>query len=64
MGGEKVLELSLKREYEERIQEDIRRGVELYGHSVPYWDYVRTLALRYWLEWDRGRIFTISWKRR
>ena len=63
MGGGKVLELSLKREYEERIQEDIRRGVELYGHSAPYWDYVRTLALRYWLEWDRGRIFTISWKR-
>ena len=55
--GEKVLRLRLKPEYEERIREDIRIGVEKFGHSPAYWQYVQSLALRYWREWDRKQIF-------
>ena len=55
-GGETV-ELRLKPEYEEVIRADIRKGVDLYGHASPYWEYVRSLALRYWRDWDRAEIF-------
>ena len=62
-GGDRVLELRLKPENETIIRADIRKGRELYGDSAQYWSYVRELALRYWLEWDRARIFSISWER-
>ena len=62
-GGDRVLELRLKPENETIIRADIRKGRELYGNSAQYWFYVRELALRYWLEWDRARIFSISWER-
>lgn len=58
-GGE-TFELRLKPEYEEVIRADIRRGVDLYGHASPYWEYVRSLALRYWKDWDRAEIFEWS----
>ena len=61
-GGDRVLELRLKPENETIIRADIRKGRELYGNSAQYWSYVRELALRYWLEWDRTRIFSIAWK--
>jgi len=53
----KTILLRLKKEYRERIEEDIREGVSRFGHSPEYWDYVRSLALRYWSEWDRSVIF-------
>ena len=62
MGEGKVLELCLKPEYDVVIRADIRKGRERYGNTAPYWAYVRELALRYWLEWDRTRIFSIVWK--
>ena len=53
----KTILLRLKKEYRERIEEDIREGVSRFGHSPEYWDHVRSLALRYWSEWDRSAIF-------
>ena len=55
--SEKVLRLKLKPEYEERVLQDIRHGVEQFGSSPAYWRYVQSLALRYWREWDRNQIF-------
>ncbi len=49
--------LRLKEQYEQRIIADITRGVELYGHSPAYWQYVRDLAIEYWRDWDRNEIF-------
>lgn len=50
--------LQLKAEYSVRIQDNINEGVCLYGiHSEAYWEYVRRLAIRYWLEFDRREIF-------
>lgn len=52
--------VELKETYREQIEEDIKKGVTLYGHTKPYWEYVRGLALKYWSSWDRKEIFQIS----
>lgn len=57
--GGKTIRLRLKPEFESIIQADIRRGVDLFGHSPKYWQYVEDLALRYSQDWDRGDIFVI-----
>lgn len=57
---EKSITVSLKPEYESRIQADIRRGVELYAHGPEYWKYVEDLAIRYAREWDRYGIFRLA----
>ncbi|MBQ9410302.1 MAG: formylmethanofuran dehydrogenase subunit E family protein [Bacteroidales bacterium] len=56
--GEKSIRLALKPEYDAIIRRDIEEGVALYGHSPSYWQYVRSLALKYWRDWDRKEIFT------
>lgn len=53
----KTLTVSLKPEYEARIQTDIQRGVSLYGHAPQYWEFVEDLARRYARDWDRAVIF-------
>ena len=58
--GKKSITVSLKPEYESRIQADIRRGVELYAHGPEYWKYVEDLAIRYAREWDRDGIFRLA----
>lgn len=50
----------LRETYRQQIEEDIKRGVTLYGHTNPYWEYVRELALKYWSSWDRKEIFRIN----
>ena len=55
--GRSIL-LKLKSEWAERIRKDILRGIQLYGKCTePYWNFVRGLALRYWVEFDRNEIF-------
>ena len=54
---EKALRLRLKPEYEERVREDILRAEEQFGHQPAYWRHIRSLALRYWREWDRKQVF-------
>lgn len=54
--GETVT-LRLKAEYADRIRADIEEGVARYGHAPAYWQYVRSLALRYWRDWNRNVLF-------
>lgn len=57
----RAIRLRLKPAYAERIRRDVRRGVELHGDGTEaYWQYVRDLALRYWLEFDRHEIFDLE----
>lgn len=56
----KTIRLRLKPAYAARIRDDVRRGVERYGNlTEPYWQYIRALALQYWLEFDRHAIFDL-----
>lgn len=55
--GSISIALSLKPEYADILHADIAKGVELYGHTPAYWNYVRRLAIKYWQEWDRSAIF-------
>ena len=55
-GGAK-LRLALKPVFEARIREDIADGTARFGRNPDYWSYVRSLALKYWAEWDRNEIF-------
>lgn len=55
---DKSIRLALKPEYADRIRRDVKRGTEFYGNlTEPYWQYVRALALQYWLDFDRHEIF-------
>lgn len=57
----KTIRLALKPAYADRIRRDVQRGVELHGDlTEPYWQYVRALALRYWLDFDRHEIFELT----
>jgi len=56
-----TISLELKQDYWEIIREDIREGIKLYGSLTNnYWNYVRKLAIKYWLEWSRKEIFNIE----
>ena len=58
---DKSVRITLKPEYARRIRDDVKRGIELYGNlTEPYWQYVRGLALKYWVEFDRHEIFDIE----
>lgn len=57
---DKKVTLRLKPEYEHRVREDLKKGVETYGADTEAnWQYVRALAIQYWLDWDRHEIFDI-----
>lgn len=56
----KRIRIELKKEIAERIDADIRKGVQLFGMSDKYWAYVEELAYRYWQELDRHVIFDLS----
>lgn len=54
------LKLKLKDEYWQVIKDDISRGIVEYGlESDRYWNMIRSLGLKYWLEFDRNAIFEI-----
>lgn len=52
--------IELKKEISDRIEAEIRKGVELYGMTDQYWSYVEKLSYRYWQELDRHTIFDLS----
>lgn len=57
----RTIRLALKPEYAERIRRDVERGIERHGNlTEPYWQYVRGLALQYWLDFDRHEIFDLT----
>lgn len=59
--GERSVHIALKESVAERISSDIALGREKYGTRHPsYWEYVRHLALDYWLLFDRHEIFEVK----
>ena len=58
---DRAIEVSVKKEVREKIRMDVVHGVEKYGTETPeYWEYIRVLALQYWLELNRNEIFEIA----
>ena len=52
--------VTLRLKPERRVREDLKKGVETYGADTEAnWQYVRALAIQYWLDWDRHEIFDI-----
>jgi inosine-uridine nucleoside N-ribohydrolase/formylmethanofuran dehydrogenase subunit E len=57
----KSVKIKLKDEYLKVVNSDIQQGIVKFGlMDDGYWKLVRRSALRYWLEWDRNKIFEIS----
>ncbi len=54
------LKLSLKSEILSQVQGDIQNGVQQYGHSHDYWDYIERLARNYWRSYNRHQIFVME----
>jgi pyrimidine-specific ribonucleoside hydrolase len=57
----KSIRMTLKPEYAGQIRADVEEGIRLYGNlTEPYWEHIRTLAIKYWLEFDRHEIFELE----
>jgi inosine-uridine nucleoside N-ribohydrolase/formylmethanofuran dehydrogenase subunit E len=55
------IRISLKKEYLEKVDADINEGIVKFGlMDDGYWKLIRRNALKYWLEWDRDKIFDIE----
>ncbi|MBE9466873.1 MAG: nucleoside hydrolase [Bacteroidetes bacterium] len=53
--------LTLKKEYTQQVRSDISNGIVEYGNlTTGYWKLIRKLSIKYWLEWDRNKIFDIE----
>jgi pyrimidine-specific ribonucleoside hydrolase len=53
--------LTVKEEFRTRIRDEVKHGVETYGlDSDAYWEYIRSLALNYWLAYSRFEIFDLE----
>ena len=54
------IRISLKKEYLEQVDADIKEGIMKFGlMDDGYWKLIRHNALKYWVEWDRNKIFDI-----
>jgi pyrimidine-specific ribonucleoside hydrolase len=53
-----IITLTLKQSYWDTIKKDIQQAEHQHGlQSRAYWQAVRVLGLRYWLQWSRNDIF-------
>jgi formylmethanofuran dehydrogenase subunit E len=53
--------ITLKKEYLEQVDKDINEGILKFGlMDDGYWKLIRQNALKYWVEWDRNKIFDIE----
>lgn len=56
------VKLTLKKEYLEQVDSDIDEGIVKFGlQDDGYWKLIRSNALKYWLEWDRNKIFNLEY---
>jgi pyrimidine-specific ribonucleoside hydrolase len=54
------IRISLKKEYFEKVDADINEGIVKFGlMDDGYWKLIRRNALKYWVEWDRNKIFDV-----
>ena len=57
----KAIRISLKEEYNKRVDSDIEEGIVKFGlMDDGYWKLIRRNALKYWIDWDRNKIFDIE----
>jgi len=57
----KTIKISLKKEYLQQVDADIDEGIVKFGlMDDGYWKLIRRNALKYWLDWDRNKIFDIE----
>jgi inosine-uridine nucleoside N-ribohydrolase/formylmethanofuran dehydrogenase subunit E len=55
------IRIKLKAEYLEKVDADINEGIVKFGlMDDGYWKLIRRNALKYWVEWDRNKIFDIQ----
>ena len=55
-----TIRIDIKQNIKVQIRNDVQSAVKLFGTDTPeYWDSIRELAIRYWLELDRREIFEI-----
>jgi pyrimidine-specific ribonucleoside hydrolase len=53
--------ITLKKEYLDQVDADIKEGIMKFGlMDDGYWKLIRHNALKYWIEWDRNKIFDIE----
>jgi len=58
---DRSIRISLKKEYLERVDADIKEGIMKFGlMDDGYWKLIRHNAIKYWVEWDRNKIFNIE----
>jgi pyrimidine-specific ribonucleoside hydrolase len=58
---DRSVRISLKKEYLEQVDADIKEGIMKFGlMDDGYWKLIRHNALKYWVEWDRNKIFDIE----
>ena len=58
---DRSIRISLKKEYFDKVDADINEGILKYGLlDDGYWKLIRSNALKYWVEWDRNKIFDIA----
>jgi pyrimidine-specific ribonucleoside hydrolase len=58
---DRSIRITLKKEYLEQVDKDINEGIIKFGlMDDGYWKLIRYNALKYWLEWDRNKIFDIE----
>ena len=54
------VQISLRKEYLQKVDADINEGILKFGlMDDGYWKLIRRNALKYWVEWDRNKIFDI-----
>jgi pyrimidine-specific ribonucleoside hydrolase len=57
----KAIRIRLKEEYNKRVDSDIEEGIVKFGlMDDGYWKLIRRNALKYWIDWDRNKIFDIE----
>jgi pyrimidine-specific ribonucleoside hydrolase len=57
----KSIRIRLKDEYNKRVDSDIEEGIVKFGlMDDGYWKLIRRNALKYWIDWDRNKIFEIE----
>jgi pyrimidine-specific ribonucleoside hydrolase len=55
---DRSVRISLKKEYLDQVDADIKEGIMKFGlMDDGYWKLIRHNALKYWVEWDRNKIF-------
>jgi pyrimidine-specific ribonucleoside hydrolase len=57
---DRSINITLKKEYLDQVDADINEGIVKFGlMDDGYWKLIRRNALKYWVDWDRNKIFDV-----